>query len=132
MDEPESKSGGAFGSVRRIADSVHAILLHRLELAAIELQEERVRIIDLLLQAAVVLVLGTVALLAVTATGVVLLVKVGHLSPLVALSLVTVAYALATALAWWNLRERLKNDPQPFADTLAEFKKDREWFQGKQ
>ncbi len=132
MAEPESKSGGAFGSVRRIADSVHAILLSRLELAAIELQEERVRIIDLILQALVVLVLGTVALIAVTATVVVVLVRVADLSVLTALALVAGAYALATALVWWNLRERLKNGPQPFADTLVEFKKDREWFQGKQ
>ncbi len=31
----------------------------------------------------------------------------------------------AAALIFWGLRQHLRNGPMPFADTIAEFKKDR-------
>ncbi len=129
MDDPESKSGGAVGSLRRIVDSFFAILFSRLQLAAIELQEERIRVVDLLLQAALVVVLGILALVSATAT---LVVIFWDTSPVLTLLIITAVYVLGTVLAWWTVRERLKNGPAPFADTLAEFKKDREWFQNRQ
>jgi uncharacterized membrane protein YqjE len=128
MDEAESKSGGVLASVRRIFDSVLALLHSRLELAVIELQEEKNRLLGLLLRVAGVVVLGMLTLVTATATVVVIF---WDQSPVLTLGLVTAVYALATGAVWWGLRRRLQTGPPPFADTLAEFKKDRAGLEGK-
>jgi len=129
MDESESQSGGVLASVRRIFDSVLALLHSRLELAGIELEEEKLRQFGLLLRTAILVVLGMLTLMTATATVVVIF---WDQSPELTLGLVTAVYAVATGAVGWGLRRRLKTDPSPFADTLAEFKKDREWLEGDQ
>jgi uncharacterized membrane protein YqjE len=129
MGEPESRTGGLVASVRRITDSVFAILLGRFELAALELQEEKIRLLDLLLHTAVAVVLGIMSLVSATAL---VIVVFWDKSPVLTLSLITAVYVLGAGVSWWKLRSRVKNGMPPLADTLAEFKKDREWLQGKQ
>jgi uncharacterized membrane protein YqjE len=131
MDDPEPKSGGLFASVCRIGDSVLALLGVRLELAALELQEEKVRLLDLLLRLAVCIVLGTLVLLSATALVVVIFVRVFHYSPVITLAVITAVYGLAALALWWDLQRRVNTAPPPFADTLAELKKDSELFRDK-
>src|SRR5580765_3672443 len=116
MDESEPKSGGFIASVRRITDSVLAILNARMELAALEFQEERIRLIDLVLRVAAVVVLGLVSLLAATAL---LVVAFWDYSRLLTLGVLAAVYALAALVIWWDLRKRINTSPSPLAGTLA-------------
>lgn len=128
MAQPELSSGGPGDSLRRILDSSLAILESRFELFATELQEEKLRLLEALLWALVGIVLGMLTLVMATATVVFLF---WETSPLTALALGTLTYAAGTAWAFFALNNRLKAAPRPFADTIAEFDKDREWLQRK-
>lgn len=126
MDEPASRPSGAFESIRRISDSTLAILRTRLELASLELREEKLRALDLFFRAAAVVVFGILTLVSATAT---LVLIFWDRSPLLTLGLLTTLYALGTAALAWGLKKRIDLNPQPFANTVAEFKKDCECLQ---
>lgn len=128
MDEYEAKSSGMFESLRRLGDSVLSLVNSRLELASVELQEEKYRLIDLLVRAAALVVLGILTLVSATALVVVIF---WERSPVAALAIVTGLYALAALMVALGIRGRLKNTPPPLADTIAELKKDREWLRAK-
>jgi uncharacterized membrane protein YqjE len=49
---------------------------------------------------------------------------------LTALGAVTLAYLLAGVLTLWRFWVRRQNDPKPFAATVAELERDREWLAG--
>ena len=125
MDEPESGAGGFFGSARRMAHSILGLFHTRLELAAVELQEETSRVFDLLLRVAAFVVVSVLALMSGTAL---IVVVAWDYSPVLALASVTAVYGLAALGLWVDLKKRLDTAPPPFADTLAEFKKDAECF----
>jgi uncharacterized membrane protein YqjE len=125
MAEPTQSGGGLFDTIRRMLDSALALVQNRLQLFAVELQEEKVRLFDLLLRLAAVAVLGLLALIAATAT---IVVWLWDTSPTLVLAVITLIYAVAAALIWAGVRKRLRDGPTPFADTLGEFKKDRECF----
>jgi uncharacterized membrane protein YqjE len=125
---PESgdrPSGGLFDSLRRFVDGTLGLVQRRIELFALELQEEKARALDLLVRAAALIVLALLTLVAGTATVVVAL---WHTSPVLVLAVVTAAYALGAAGLALGLRRRLRAGPKPFAGTLEEFRKDRECF----
>lgn len=117
-----------FDSLRRLGDAVLSLVHRRLELASLELQEEKYRAIDLLLRAAALVVLGILTLVSVTALVVVLF---WESSPVAALAIVTGLYALATLMVALGLRAKLKNSLPPLSDTIAELKKDRAWLRDK-
>jgi len=123
MDQPPENEGGLFASLRRMLDSLLAIVQNRFQLFTVELQEEKIRVFDLLLRAIAVVVLGFMTLIAATALVVVWL---WDTSPVAVLAIVTLIYGLTAAGIGYSIRQRLKNGPLPFAGTLAEFKKDRE------
>jgi|SRR6266566_5287684 len=128
MDEGESRPGGPFANVRRLCDSVLCLLQTRLGLAAVELQEEKLRLFDLLLRVAVFVVLSVLALL--TATVLLVVVFWDHY-PVLTLGVITAVYGLAALILWLDLKKRLDTAPPPLADTLAELKKDAECLQVK-
>src|SRR6266446_3656485 len=123
MDQPTEKEGGLFASLRRLLDSALALVQNRFEVFTVELQEEKIRLVDLLLRAVVVVVLGFMTLIAATALVVVWL---WDSSPVAVLAIVTLLYGLTAAGMGYSLKQRLQRTPPPFASTLAEFKKDRE------
>jgi uncharacterized membrane protein YqjE len=129
MADPGARPGGVLGSIRRMRDTVLALLGTRLELAALELQQEWIRLADLLLRVATIIVLGTLALLALTALVVVALWD--KLPPALTLAVITAIYALAAWAVTAGLKKRLRSAPPPFIDTLAELKKDCECFREK-
>ena len=128
MDEGESKFTGQFDSLRRLGDSLLSLLHRRLDLASLELQEEKYRLIDLLLRTAALIVLGILTLVSATALVVVCF---WQRSPIATLAVVTGLYALAALLVALGIRAKLKNSPPPLSDTIAELKKDREWLRDK-
>jgi len=123
MDQPTEKEGGLFASLRRLLDSALALVHNRFEVFTVELQEEKIRLVDLLVRAVVVVVLGFMTLIAATALVVVWL---WDTSPVAVLAIVTLLYGLTAAGMSYSLKQRLQHGPPPFAGTLAEFKKDRE------
>jgi uncharacterized membrane protein YqjE len=128
MEEGEYKSAGLFGSLRRLGDSVLSLAHRRLELASLELQEEKYHLIDILLRAALLVVLGILTLVSATALVVVIF---WERSPIAALAIITVLYALAALRVGLRLRANLKAGPPPLSGTIAELKKDREWLRDK-
>jgi uncharacterized membrane protein YqjE len=117
-------SGGLFHSLRRLVGTGVEILQVRLELFASELEQEKLRLFDALLLAAIGLVLAALAL--VLAIGfVVLLFQEGYRLP--AVGVLTLLFGGG---GWWSLsraRERLRaGDGGPFALTLGELRRDRE------
>lgn len=121
MDEPGETGKGMFASLRRLLKTASALAKNRLELFLVELKAERLQLFDTLLLLGVVLILVAMTLLVVTVTFVVLCLKHDRLDLLVALTLV---YLVATGVAGWRLRIRLKGWA-PFSATVAELKKDK-------
>jgi len=127
MEEKEPVRSGVMETLCRLGATVLATLQNRLELLALELQEERVRFFNALLLLAAVVALGFFTL-ATAACALAIVVwnefGVAGLFALSGLGLV------GTLLAWWRLRVRLKNWPF-LSGTLAELKKDRECLKPK-
>jgi uncharacterized membrane protein YqjE len=109
-------------------DSILALAENRLELVSVELQQEKWRLVDLLLRVAGAMVLALLALATATATMVYLLWPV---SPLGALAGLTVLYAMGALLLFRGVQKRLNSGSKPFASTLAEFQRDCECLRPK-
>jgi uncharacterized membrane protein YqjE len=127
MNEGETDRHGLFDTLRRLGSTVLAILQNRLELLVVELQEERIRLFDALLLAAVVVVLGCFTL---TTVAVAVLIVVWNEYGVNGLLAVSGLGFITTIFAYWRLRVRLKNW-QLLSSTLAELKKDRECLERK-
>ncbi len=125
MPSGDPPTGSLFDSLRRMLEAVLGLAQRRLELFAVEAQEEKFRVLDLLFRAAAVIVLSLLTLVAATAT---LVVALWNTSPVLVLVLVTVGYGLAAVALAASLRRRLREGPKPFAGTLEEFRKDHEWL----
>lgn len=124
-DPGPTSGGGLLDSLRRLLDSVLGLVQRRLEVIALDLQAEKTRVLDLLVRAAAMLVLGLLALVAATAT---IVVALWDTSPVLVLAVVTVLYGAGATILGWGIKRRLREGPKPFADTIEEFRKDRECF----
>ncbi|HEY5911853.1 MAG TPA: phage holin family protein [Verrucomicrobiae bacterium] len=121
MQEPTNQPAGVFASLRRLLQTVLAIVQNRLELVLVEAQEERLQFFETLLLAGTVIVLGAITAGTVIFTLVALCIHAERFDLLIGLVLVCL---LATGVAFWRLRRRLKTWV-PFSATLAELKKDK-------
>src|SRR5947208_608322 len=101
MSPTEPPAGGVFDSLRRLCDGSLALLQNRLELFAVEAQEEKARLVRTLALAAAVYFLAGVAAVMVTISIVALTPRPARVPVPVALSIV---YVLATAGAYFDLR----------------------------
>ena len=109
MDEKERTTGGWANSLRRTGDSLLGLAQNRLELFAVELQEEKLRALNVLQLDG----LGALALY---------LWHTAAYFGLIGLALVSLG---AGAGALWAIRQRIRSSAAPFAKTVDEFKKDR-------
>ena len=128
MSEGGTKPGGTFPSIRRMGDSLLALAQGRLQLFALELQSEKMRLIDLLLRLGIVLALGGMGL---TVGTVALAIYLWERARYVGLLLGAGLFFVAAAATLWRLREVIRRGPAPFAETAAEFKKDRACLEDK-
>ena len=125
MSESNEASPGLVDSLKRVARTVAAISQNRLELLLVELQEERSRLFDLLLLAAMGIVCGLMTLIVLTFTIVVMFWDGHRIAVLGALG---VSYLTGATLAFRRFSLRLR-DEEAFSGTLAELKKDRAWLE---
>ena len=127
MSEPGAAPSGLSGALSRLAASAVDLVRTRAELAAVEFDEAR----ELAKDRFVLLGVGLVCL----ATGTLgasafVVVYFWDTYRLTALGVVTAAYLLGGAWALWRFSVRRRTDPKPFAATLAELERDREWLAG--
>ncbi len=103
MDGPETTRSGLMQTLKRLGATVSAIIQNRLELLLVELQEERVHVVNALVLTAVIVALGVFTLaMAAGALSIVVWNEFGvkGLWTLSGLGLV------GTLLTYWRLRTR--------------------------
>lgn len=114
--------------LQRLADALLGLLQTRLELAALELQEQKLRLLNLVGWLAVMVVFGAMALATVT-VGIALF--VWKWAGEGGLALLALAYGVVAFTVFLYVRKRVRRDPKPFSETIEEFKRDREWLAGR-
>ena len=127
MSGPIAGEGGIFSSAKRLASRLLGMVETRVELFSLELQEEKLRLIQILIWASAAVFLMSTALILLT--GLVLLMcwqdPFNRLIALAVMCLLYFAGAIGAALA---LTRQLKREAMPFAETLGQLKKDRACF----
>lgn len=121
MSEGPEERAGIWASARTLLDTVLATVQNRVELFAVELQEEKCRWIEALLCATAVAAFGMMALSLITFTIVIVFWDNGRLPALIGL---TALYLIGTGLAWRALQVRLRAR-STFSASLDELKEDR-------
>ena len=124
-DYEEDQQTGIIASLRRMCDTALKAVYDRVELVSIEAQEEKERLVHLFVFAAIVVFLGSMAVLMLTFT-VVYLAHESVRGPL--LIVITILYLAGAVWGYLALRKKLASAPRLFNDTLSELKKDRDWL----
>ncbi len=123
MDGSEPNSSGWMEALRRTGDSLLGLVQSRFELFTLELREEKLRDLNLLIWLAVALAFIVAGLLFALGTLAIYLWNAAGYAGLIVLAVATIA-AGAAILA--GIVHRIQAGPGPFAETIAEFRKDRE------
>ena len=116
--------GGILTSLRRIVQGGLTLVENRVELFAVELREEKCRLVEAIILALASVIFGMMSLIFFTLLIVTLFWNNGRVAVLLTVSLL---YLLGTFLAGYRLRGRLKKS-RPFSGTLGEIEKDRACF----
>ena len=127
--EGAAARGGLLHSIKHLAQTLLGAAQTRLEILAIDLEEERARLEQLVLYAlaaAFCLAMGIVLCVAL----VVLLYWDTH--RLAAVGVLAAGFLGVGALLGWILRDRAKSRPKPFAATRGELAKDRDMLRDPQ
>jgi uncharacterized membrane protein YqjE len=122
---PERTPQSPPGPLRRILSSAFAIFETRLELIGIELQEEKERLIGVLFLGLAAMMLAMMALISLT---VLIAIVFWDTYRYQALGGITLLYVLIAVGCGLRARSNLRDAPNMFDDTLAEFRKDRDTF----
>jgi uncharacterized membrane protein YqjE len=123
-DAGAGQGGGLRARVREMLGLILTMIESRLELASIEVREEVLRWLNVVLLAALAFFLGQIGLLLLTLAMVALF--PGH--AVLTLGIAGTLYLTGAIACVVTLRQRLKDRPPPFADSVAELKRDREWL----
>ena len=123
MNTATPKSGGWLESLRRIGESLSALLRSRFELFTVEWQEEKLRLLNLLIWLGLAATIGVAGLfVAIIALAFWLWATAGYAG---LIGLAVAALAVASGIVW-TIRRKIQTGPTPFAQTVAEFRKDGE------
>ena len=123
MDASPSNPGGWLESLRRIGESFLTLARARFELFTVEWQEEKLRLLNLLVWFGLALALGVAGVLVTITALAFWLWQAAGFAGLIALALAALAAAFSIL---WIIRRKIETGPAPFAQTVAEFKKDGE------
>ncbi|MGF1677941.1 MAG: phage holin family protein [Candidatus Methylacidiphilales bacterium] len=110
-------------SLRRLLDAFLRAVETRMDLFAVELQEEKIRLIHIVLWTCSAVFLSALSLIMVTLT-VVILLRPEYREE--ALILFCILYLAAAVFSVFKLRKILYTGEVPFAETMSQLKKDRE------
>lgn len=124
MDETPHAGGGILAALKRMLKTLRDVLENRVELFIVEWKEERLRLFETLLLAAMGTVCALMALVMVTLT---LVMVFWDTHRVLVVVLLTAGDAGASVTAFALLRSRLRKS-QPFSATLDQIRKDRECF----
>lgn len=128
MPDDEQSSDGVFSSLRRMVESALRTVQNRVELFAVELQEEKCWLISTLLWAAAAIFFTGLAIIFVVGA-------VVYLSPEPARPWViggfAVLFVYLSVNAIVGLRRSLQHKKPPLSDTIGELKKDIQWIQSR-
>lgn len=119
MAEAGDNSGGFFGTLRRLFETVLATLQNRGELLALELQEEKYRFVELLVLVGIALFFGAIGLALLIAVVIFLFPENWRLGVAAALSGLCL---LGAGFVGLRLKQRLKQ--QPFEASIEQLRKD--------
>jgi uncharacterized membrane protein YqjE len=125
MGENPPPPAGIMESLRRLGRTGVAVVQNRIELFSVEIEEQKVRVVRLLVLAGAAIFLGNTFLLTVSATIVVMVGETARVPVLIGLSVIYFASALWAFLA---LRKELRSAPPPFQETVSELRKDSQWL----
>jgi uncharacterized membrane protein YqjE len=122
METRAPGSSGLLGSLRGLAENLLGSAHDRLELLAVELHEEKQRVIQIFIWITAIVFLAMLALVFVSLAIVVLLWDTARIAVVCTLAgLYTVAFVGVVV----GFRSYLKRQPKPFAATLSELREDR-------
>ncbi len=121
MDQTGPSGGGIFASLKRLGQSALGAFQNRVELFAVEVQEEKNWVIAALLWTAALLFFGILAILVITAT-IIYVCPAGARG--YALGAFCLVYFILALWAWFGLKRHLTTRQPPFAATISELKKD--------
>jgi uncharacterized membrane protein YqjE len=124
--DKDNAAPGLMASLKRLLHTMAATVRNRVELFAVELEEDRLRLIDTLLLAAAVVVFSLLTLVMLTFSALLLASEEHRLA---VAAIIAAVYLLVAVGAFWRLRMKLRNW-QAFSATRAELQKDREWLEG--
>lgn len=125
----DGRSGGLSDSLRRLAGTGVALVQTRLELLAAELEEEKLRLGNLLVFAAAAILLLD---LGIVLLAVFLTVAFWDTDRLLVLGILTTAFLVAGAIAAAAAVRLARTRSRLFAASLAEFAEDREALRGRE
>ena len=128
MSEGDSSPSGIFASLRRMLDTALSTVQNRIELFALELQEEKGWLVSTLLWAAAMIFFGGLAIIFVVATFIFLAPVTWR--PWILLG-VTVAFVWLAINSIAGFRRSLRGKRPPLSDTIGELKKDIEWIRSR-
>ncbi len=122
MDSAAAKPSSVLAAASSLLDSVLASLQNRVQILSIELQEEKIRLVQLLVWVAAIVFAGmmTVAFASLT-----VIYFFWENARLAALGGMTVFYAVGVLILWIKLKSYLARQARPFQATLSELEKDR-------
>ena len=115
-------SGGLFSSIRRVADTCVSSVHNRVELLSVELQEEKNRLVRLILWTGAALFAAFLAITVMT-IGIVMLFEDDNQRKVAIIGFGVVYAAVAIGIAF-KLRGEVRNAPPPLVDTMSELRKD--------
>jgi uncharacterized membrane protein YqjE len=121
--DTESRSVGLVALLRRLCHTAIGALQNRVELAAVELQEERQRVFELFLLAGGALILLGIAVVLFSAAVVLMFVPAYRVYAAVGLG---VLYLAGAIVLWLRIKSRLQS--APFSETVNQIRKDAEWL----
>lgn len=122
METRAPGSSGLLGSLRTLVDGLIGSAHDRLELLAVELQEEKQRLIQIFIWISAIVFLAMLAMIFVSLMLVVLFWETSRVAVVCSLA---GGYVLALVGVLLGFRNYLKHQPRPFDATLSELKKDR-------
>lgn len=120
---PSSGIISAFGT---FIDGVLDLAKVRLELVSVEVQEEKIRLIQVMIWIAGAMFAATMSLVLASITLVYVFWETARLAVLGGL---TAFYVVGLLTLLWQFRRYLERQPKPFAATIAEFERDRACIQ---